>query len=606
LAVSFNATGTSHGSSSINTNRFHELIYLWDFDDLASGTWRTTGKSRNHMTGPLGAHVFEPSSFPDCGGSCKRYTVNLTVRDALGNSDSVAKVITVYAPGDSVNAWGASGRSICISRSSNFSGCPTGAATETNSGTFNSILSSKISAGYRRVLFRGGDTWTMSGQYTVTANGPGLIGSFGSGKFTLHLNTASLDNGAIVVHGDNWRLQDVVFTGSAGHSVIQARQQVKNFLLQRASSPAGQYLRRIATMPINYLSGSSDEGIHRHVFYVDNSFAATNDPSHGGGANFYGAYWGLTILGNSLGGATKGHVTRITTGQDILISNNIYGPQGPNKHALQLRDAVNECSFCPGKPFCGRMTRYFLIQDNEFRCGGELGPCIEGTKATCASAGVIGQEDYIFERNLFKEASGGKANNAFIMLRDGPSRRIVIRNNIGDQTGWSWATGFMAMPGAKVYNNTCYRSDSNGDSKAVCVSPNGADECHNNLMYAPNWNGGALSWLHPSSGSCKNSSNNMDNSSGGGITSNPFVSSNPRQVADFTPRSGSPLVDSAKTLYGVHDDGLGNCRLDVAAKDVGAVERAVSESCAGVPAAAPPDPTPTPVPTRAPFAPTLE
>ena len=111
-----NATGTTHSNASINTNRFHELVYLWNYDDPDSGTWATTGKSRNHMSGPLGAHVFEPSSFPDCGGHCKEYNVELTVKDTLKGYVVKPTKITVYNPDDSTNGWGAAGRSICISR----------------------------------------------------------------------------------------------------------------------------------------------------------------------------------------------------------------------------------------------------------------------------------------------------------------------------------------------------------------------------------------------------------------------------------------------------------------------------------------------------------
>ena len=106
------------------------------------------------------------------------------MKDSLGASFSTTKSITVYDPDDPTNGWGASGKSVCISKTGNFSGCPGVATRETNSGTFNSILSSKIGAGYRRILFRGGETWNWTGNYSLSANGAGLIGAYGSGKAT--------------------------------------------------------------------------------------------------------------------------------------------------------------------------------------------------------------------------------------------------------------------------------------------------------------------------------------------------------------------------------------------------------------------------------------
>src|SRR3990172_2937982 len=62
LAVFFDATGTT----ATGTNHpFHELEYRWDFGDLASGNWRTTGLPKNKAMGPVAAHVFEtPGTYP--------------------------------------------------------------------------------------------------------------------------------------------------------------------------------------------------------------------------------------------------------------------------------------------------------------------------------------------------------------------------------------------------------------------------------------------------------------------------------------------------------------------------------------------------------------
>ncbi len=314
LAVSFNATGTNHTNSTINTNRFADLVYLWDYDDPGSGAWNTTGKSRNHMSGPLGAHVFEPSTFPDCGGSCKVYTVQLTVKDAVGGSSSSTKSITVYSPDDPANGWGGSGKSICISKAGNFSGCPATAGRETNSGTFNSILSSKIGAGYRRILFHAGETWNMTASYGLSANGPGLIGAFGSGKATVEFNTGSAT--PVIMSGDDWRIQDLHISGSnTASSLFSAIGQERNWLVQRTTTASSRF-QTIIGMALNQIPSGPDESIHRHIFFIDNHWGPLASAT--GHYQIFAAAWGLNILGNEFERAPQEHTIRVQTGADVL------------------------------------------------------------------------------------------------------------------------------------------------------------------------------------------------------------------------------------------------------------------------------------------------
>jgi hypothetical protein len=99
---SFDTTdSTWHEDSDINLNFFNAMHYAWDFGDgaipdgaggtcVGSGTWTPTGNSRNNMTGPLAAHVYEPevscpsNPYPHtCLGSkpCRKYYPSLTVTD---------------------------------------------------------------------------------------------------------------------------------------------------------------------------------------------------------------------------------------------------------------------------------------------------------------------------------------------------------------------------------------------------------------------------------------------------------------------------------------------------------------------------------------------
>jgi hypothetical protein len=186
--------------------------------------------------------------------------------------------------------------------------------------------------------------------------------------------------------------------------------------------------------------------------------------------------------------------------------------------------------------------------------------------------------DYLFERNYFEKGPSDQAGANVINAEapHGEKVRWVYRNNIADVTSWKWGAGFVGQRGVKIYNNTCYRSDSVTEGSAQCVNPNGADECRNNVMYAPNWTR-TFSWKSATS-SCVAASNNFDNGLTRNITRNPFVSDRPSRWLDFAPGSGSELIDSGRAVSGLFDDHVLHCRTGTT--DGGAVERGATTTCA--------------------------
>jgi hypothetical protein len=277
LAVSFDATGTRHSNSSINTKRFHELLYLWDYDDPSSGTWASTGRSRNEMTGPLGAHVFEPSSFPDtCDGkACKLFYPALTVTDEDGNMGTWSGTIRVYDPNSTgAEGWGDANETVCISKVGDFRGCPLAsppAQHVTSSATVQSLLSSYV-ASQRRILFHAGETWNMTDEYIFNDahNGPGMIGSYGSGRATFNHSGTPPEFGQITLRPDGWRIQDIKHTGSTvPKTIIGADRQVKNLLIQRTVATTGTF-GSMLILHTQWLPKGPDNTLHRHVFVVDN------------------------------------------------------------------------------------------------------------------------------------------------------------------------------------------------------------------------------------------------------------------------------------------------------------------------------------------------
>jgi hypothetical protein len=593
LAVSFNATGTRHSNPSIHTNRFHELLYLWGYDDPESGTWAPTGKSRNHMSGPLGAHVYEPRSFPDtCNGrACKIFSPSLEVTDENGNAGTWSGTITVYDPNSAgAEGWGDAGETICISKVGNFTGCPLPSPPAQNvssSATVQSLLST-YAGSQRRILFHAGETWNMTAAYVFddADNGPSMIGSYGNGRATFNHSGTPPEFGQITLRPDDWRIQDINHVGSINQKTLfGADRQVKNLLMQRTNMTSGT-VTSVLTMAMTWIPRGPDNMLHRHIFLVDNNWTSTDIDDY----QFFGAAWGLNILGNYFQNSNSEHNIRTQTGEAVLISNNLVGPNSIGKNSINLRLApLGTCSGCEHcvanstcAPFCERPPRYFLVQDNDILVqtgdgigGVGVGTC-EGQNPTNLQA-----YDFIFERNFFRaDPSGlrGTAQSMAAINAGARAHRFVIRNNVLDQTGWTWVTGFYAQSGAKAYHNTCYRWDSSGLGNATCIS-GALAECANNVLYAPNWSG-PIRWWNPVSWNapCAVAYNNFDDGMTGNITRNPFESSRPSARAGFSPGTGSGLIDAGRAVSGVFDDQFLHCR--VGTPDVGAVERGAPPSCA--------------------------
>ena len=600
LAVSFNATGTRHSNSSINTNRFHELLYLWDYDDPTSGVWAPTGKSRNHMSGPLGAHVYEPNSFPDtCDGrACKIFRPSLKVTDKSRNVGTWGgKIeIKVYDPNSmGANGWGDANETVCISKVGNFRDCPLAsppAQHVTSSATVQSLLTTYVAAG-RRILFHAGETWTHSAQYNLSAAGPGLIGSYGSGNAKVNFNLGPRTQ-AFNVTGNKWRIQDLDLSGTMACPVkpqpaavlLSSSAQVQNLLVQRTTVASGMCSGVVLSMQPQ--PSNPDSYIHRHVFIHDNEWRDLLSPN--GGYQVYAAAWGLNILGNVFGKSYFEHNIRVETGEAVLISNNRLGPNSIGKNNIALRDFdLGACAVCQNctsnstcKPFCGRPTKYYLVQDNELIV--QTGSGIAHGGATCGPTTANSPSyDHIFERNFFRIDPAGltgtpQAMSAIVCRAGGPLHRFVVRNNILDETGWTWVNGFLGRSGMKVHNNTCYRSDTTGSGQAACVT-GAISECYNNVLYAPRWSK-AKRWWNPESWNspCAIASNNFDDGMTRNITRSPFVSTTPSNPTDFTPANGSELIDAGTPISGVFDDHSLHCRIGT--PDAGAIEGGAPPLCA--------------------------
>lgn len=177
--VHFDATGTTDPTVG---NPFKDLRYVFEFDDVTSGTWSTDGLSKNRESGgPLAAHVFDGQG---------TFNVNLKVGDDL----TTAVTITVADPDVT---WSGTD-TICLSTGADFSGCPSGATEST-------ITAWPTWASNRRYMLREGDDFTALSGISYRQLQDIRITSYGSGaKPIVSSVTTQRSSSSYPTTGDSW------------------------------------------------------------------------------------------------------------------------------------------------------------------------------------------------------------------------------------------------------------------------------------------------------------------------------------------------------------------------------------------------------------------
>jgi len=313
--VRFDATNTVAGGT---TKPFHDVDYYWDFGDPHSGSWTTgaaskgsAGWSRNMDLGPLAGHVFDPDRWGDaydtnCGlgsNTCRQYTVTLKAIYGAA-SDTRSVVISVNKPDAQ---WASTTVCLNVSSDSNFTGCPSGATNTKLSATdVCPTISSQVSAGKRRVLLKGGASYTCSSNPNLNVAGPALLSSYGTGMAVIPGMGVTLNQG-------DWRvtlldMQSAAVANGTNYTYF-------NNLVYRT-----------------HLHGSAGVvvyGLHGDSGLVENELGPCS--SSGGCYAFFGA--GFTSVGDrNLGDRTS------------FIGNNVHDiqPSGAVQHVYRIYTQPNE------------------------------------------------------------------------------------------------------------------------------------------------------------------------------------------------------------------------------------------------------------------------
>ena len=498
MSVFFDATGTT---ATATKQPFHDLEYRWDFGNPAGSpvsgtTWKTGSKagvsSRNTATGPVASHVYETPG---------TYTVALTATDGTNKVSNSCTQITVQAP----DAVFAGANTICVGATSTpvqgQDGCPAGANT-VQQPSFATAISNYAKTG-KRVLFKHDDTFTGTASASLTVNGPGTIGMYGTGAKPKIQSHGGINFGAPGVYTmQDWRIMDLNIDGqssvsSVGFSVNGNADQIT--LLRVDVHNTGNGLMLNGTVLENqYVSGYTGTHITDQFSVVDSTFNTFN--------NAYGFYLfanKLVILGTVVSDTTTAaageHVVRIMHSAKGVISNNTFSNPAPTKQTFTLRGVSYGTAGCPHAQCLANLlplgtyaalTSQTIVSDNHFISGVSNQPVTIGPSNP--DTWDVRFRDILFERNWYTASASSACCLAMLTIE---AQDVTVRNELMNLTNGAWHKGITvktagaaspASSNVRLYNNTIFSNDTGDFSPVTIESGTTNITVRNNLAYSPN------------------------------------------------------------------------------------------------------------------------
>jgi hypothetical protein len=401
LAVFFDASGTT--SSEVGSP-FHDLRYWFDFGDERPDRWTFSRKLKNQQVGgPLAAHVY------DVPGT---YTVRVRApTPSRVYSRSIR--ITVEDP-DTVFAGG---KTICVSTSGDFSGCPAGA-----------LQQSSLPAEYngQRVLLRRGDSF---GQVTIRQQDDSVIvGSYGMGPKP-RVERVSIGVGNPVGGGvwpDDITIMDLDIANGIVHENSGSRFLIYRNSLDDLASNANNSIT--IGQAIDYYAERMDQSQFynpREIFIVQNRVLGSSDSDQVPLANLHGIGARIAIMGNNMGKSWQ-HTLRLYRAHKAFIAHNALRGQSSDgiRHALKLHSGglgrYDDSYAVSGRAWA---STQIVVANNR------LGRMDDNNSWTSQIApqnlqSAEGIEDLIVENNRFSR--GPRTNTDAVLL----GRRITTRRNV--------------------------------------------------------------------------------------------------------------------------------------------------------------------------------
>lgn len=522
-AVFFDVQTTTSGLTS---RPFHELLYQWDFGDPVAGaagtctdgapvardagqgsycTGAITGNanldSKNYAEGPVAAHVFEsPGTF----------TVTLTASQGdanfNGSLDSAeykrsTVQITVGDPEQQYGLAGGNNKTACIANGATpvagANGCPANTTGLYNNSDADVAIATALTAGYRRILFRRGDTFSIAGSSAqVSHQGPGVVGAYGSGAKPVFDSTMihafRIGNSTPGVT-DAWTLMDVKcnypsdITNSA---CLYLNSSASNTLMLRVDSVSTQGFKSAGSEAF----GSGTSGLWDGIFLVDGTVKGVANAS-GNNGNYITGYRVAMIgyhidMDASAGRTSSEHGTR-TYAQRVVESHNTI-EDTVESGRVGLSNRSFDWTGGGGSPANVYSGIAVIANNRAFNVAATFGWGSTNQQTDGRNKDIIVERNVMESRDtLFRSSSSGHD----LTIRNNLDRNIASSvYSIIDAQGFDEGISTYCPSGIYAYHNTVYSSISAPTYLVTVGNSHGANGCNsgtdiiaakNNLMYSP-------------------------------------------------------------------------------------------------------------------------
>jgi hypothetical protein len=452
--VFFDCTGTT----SADFDAFKQLDYRVDF----AGDGPT---GYEEAKGPVVSHLFETPG---------TYVITLEVRDLNGLYSSDNVIITVDDPDTHYSGT----NTVCVSTSGTFDHGLTG-TTNVTSSDFTAVMNAHWGAG-KRILFRGGETFTAESQINSLAGGAqSLISSWGASKATVTSSASftSGDNALMVVSGTNVHFDSLSFTmGLTNRDFMKVGLGVatQDFAISSCDFSGYSHVVLGDMSQPDYLSaGATIAGTS--VYYC----TVTN---HDGEYQYFIAGERIQFVGNTLadlGLRTQQHPLRCDWLKKAFIAQNTFGDGKVGGNVVKIHAAQRTAAYGT----YSEEINFWKNTVNSTSCDWvvQFGPQ-NGTSDERLRK-VIVDSNYV-------SIGGGQ----IAILCQGAD--MVARNNITVKKviGTPFFTGVIcnqrgiepAPTGFEAYNNNCYSGVAITNATCVRVdNHSGTAQAKNNAVYAP-------------------------------------------------------------------------------------------------------------------------
>jgi hypothetical protein len=390
-------------------------------------------------------------------------------------------------------------------------------------------------------------------------NGPGILGSYGSGASPIFTNLYTGGSGV-----SDWRTMDLDFVRPVGADLYTTAVEVVHpssrftFLRVKATGAGTGADGTFLTFAMNIFDTPSSVNQHVEHAIVDSEITD-------GRYAFYGAGDKLAFMGNYLySSGDNQHVYRSFYANKGVNSNNTLagggdaGGWGPISLVKQ---------HAPDQP--GAYSEYLHWSDNRFA------PTNVYVSLGFGSENAITDQrlrHVVVERNWFSADY-----NAQLSVNMSSGYDYTVRNNLFVMDNY-WGTGVQVQhtttgpvtDQVEIYNNTFYKSDGGGNGMDAIQAMDGVTNVtiRNNLAYAPSASSPVMISLL--GGTTVTESNNSTDTQVRTV-SPAFLSATPTTLAHFDLLAGSYARNAGFTVP-VYRDLLDRLRPQGASFDLGAIE----------------------------------